>query len=349
MAQWGVVSVRPHLAYSLLYGDGIQATLGQPVTTAIQTFSPGVLFGIGNHWSLDYTPTWTVYSSSAFRDTLDHSASLSGKAGYGDWTFGFSQSFVSASPVLVETGQQTKEDVYITSLTATGSIDQHTFLDLALTQNIRLADAFTSSHEWSTSDFLRYAFSTQLDGSIGFDTGYVDVSAGPNMIYIRPELRVSWKPTNKVSLSVQGGGEHRQFESGGIGAMNSPVYGATLQYQPVETTTLTLGANRDVSPSYFAGQVTRSTGWSAGFQQRLLQEFYFNANYERGTTSYAATQNNVDSGREDRNYEVTARLSTTLLRRGTVAILYQLSHNSSNTALYGFSSRQIGLELGYRF
>jgi hypothetical protein len=349
LAQWGVVSVRPHLSYLLLYGDGIQASLGQPVTTAIQEISPGILLGIGSHWNLDYTPTWTVYSSRAFRDTLDHSATLTGGAGYGDWTFGFSQAYISDSPVLIETGQQTNQQLYSTGLTASGDVGMHMRLDLAINQNIRLADVFSSSREWSTSDFLLYQFTPRLDAGLGFDTGYVNVSKGPDMIYFRPEVRIVWKPADKISISVQGGSERRQFESGGVGAMNNPVYGASLQYKPFESTTLSLGATRDVSASYFADQVTKSTGWSASLQQRLLQQFYLSAIFAHGTTTYVATQNDIVAGRDDQNYEFTLRLSTTLLRRGTVAILYQLSHNSSNMAAYGFSSRQIGLELGYRF
>ena len=349
LAQWGVVSVRPHLFYRLLYGDGIQASLGQPETTAIQELSPGILLGLGTHWNLDYTPSWTVYSNRAFRNTLDHSASLTGGAGYGDWHFGFSQSYVSDNPVLVETGQQTRQDLYATSLTASGHIGPRTLLDLAVSQNVRFADGFAGFREWSTSDFLHYQITSRLDAGIGSEFGYVNMDVGPNMTYVRPEGRITWKPADKIAFTVQGGNERRTFDSGGTGAMTSPVYSASVQYLPVETTTLNFGVNRDLSASYFADEITKSQSWSASLQQRLLQEFYFNAAFSQGKTTYAATRSGLGVGRDDRNYAVTVRLSTTFLRRGSVAILYQLSHNSSNSSVYAFSSRQVGLELGYSF
>jgi hypothetical protein len=43
------------------------------------------------------------------------------------------------------------------------------------------------------------------------------------------------------------------------------------------------------------------------------------------------------------------RLSTTILRKGSIAVLYQNSHDTSNVGGYGFSSQQIGFELSYRF
>jgi hypothetical protein len=349
LAQWGDVSVRPHLSYRLLYGDGLQATSGHPTSTTIQEFSPGILLGLGDHWNLDYTPTWTEYSSKEFRDTLDHYASLAGGTSYGDWTFGFSQNYISNSPVLVETGQQTGQELYATALNTSGHLGMHTLLDLAVSENVRLADAFTGSRELATSDFLHYQFSERLDAGLGFDAGHVRESVGPNMDYVRPEARISWKPTDKISISLQGGNEHRHFDSGGAGSMNSPVYGASVQYQPVETTGLTFGVNRDISVSYIADEITRNSGWTAGVQQRLLKEFYLNATFTHGTTGYVATQTGVGGGRDDRTDALTVRLTTTLFRRGSAAILYDLSHNTSNVSTYRFSSHQVGLELGFRF
>jgi hypothetical protein len=349
LAQWGLVSVRPHLLYRLLYGDGIQSSPGQPVTTAIQQFAPGILFGLGTHWTLDYTPTWTLYSSHAFRNTLDHAVSLLGGTSYGDWTFGFSQGYVSSSPTLVETGQQTRQEIYSTGINASYHLGIRTLLDMAVSQNVRSADTFTSSRDWSTSDWLHYQFSPRLDAAIGLSCGYVNVSAGSDMTYTRPQGQITWKATDKISVNVQGGVENRKFHSGGAGDLNSPVYGASVQYQPVETTRLILGATRDVSASYFENQVIKSTGWNAGLEQRLLQEFYLSVGFAQRKARYVATTNGFTAGRDDQNDSFDVRLRTTFLRRGSIAVLYQINHNSSNFSGYGFSSHQIGLEIGYRF
>jgi hypothetical protein len=335
--------------YRLLYGDGIQRRAGQPQTTTVQHLSPGILFGLGGSWTLDYTPTWTFYSNRAFNDTVDHVVRLGGGTEYQDWVFGFSQSFVSASPPLVETGGQTKQITYGTGLSARRSLGSRTALELSFSQNIRFADRYPDTRQWSNQDWLHYEFSPQLDTAVGLGLGYVDVSPGPDMSYVRPQAQVAWRATDKVSFSLQGGVETRRIHASGAGSMNNPILSASLHYQPVETTTLSLGAHRGVSTSYFSNQVTKNSGWNASLQQRLLGEFFFSAGYGHHKVTYISTTSGFPAGRGDTYDSANFRLSTTFLRHGSIAVLYQIGRNSSNTAGYGFSSHQIGLDVGYRF
>src|SRR5271170_2121787 len=71
IVEWGPIAVYPHLVYQVTYGDGIQAQPGTNSTTWINTVSPGVYFKIGDHWSIDYTPTLAFYSNPLFQDTTD--------------------------------------------------------------------------------------------------------------------------------------------------------------------------------------------------------------------------------------------------------------------------------------
>src|SRR6266446_5839560 len=72
----GPVVIHPHPIYRFLYGNGIQATPGQQQNTAINQITTGVLFAIGSHWTLDYSPTLSYYSDSHFRNTVDQSVGL---------------------------------------------------------------------------------------------------------------------------------------------------------------------------------------------------------------------------------------------------------------------------------
>ena len=347
--QWGMVSFQPSLLYRFLYGDGIQSSPGHNLTTAINAISAGLLFGIGDHWTFDYTPTQTFYSNRAFRNTFDNSLQLNGSTTFENWIFGLSESFVSSSPTLVETGGQTKQKTWLTTANLGYHLNSRMLLDTSVSQNVQSADAFNSSREWSTSDWLHYQFVPQLDTAIGFGAGYVGVSEGSDMTYTRPQAQIGWRPTGKISLNIQGGDEDRKFRSGGLGDLKSPTYGASIQYQPVETTALTFGANRSVAPSYFTSQITRGDGWTAGLDQRLLQEFHLGLSFGQQKTSYLATASDVSAGRDDKVNSLGVRLSTTILRKGSIAVLYQNSHDTSNVGGYGFSSQQIGFELSYRF
>jgi hypothetical protein len=308
-----------------------------------------VTFTLGDHWNLDYTPTWTFYSNNTFRDTFDQAASLAGGYTSADSSAGFSLSYLSASPVLIETGQQTHQVIYATGLNASRRLGSRTLLDMGLSWTDRSADTFTSSRESSVSAMLHYQFSARVNAAAGLSAGYVNVSAGSDMTDTRPQVQIAWRPTDKVSVDAHGGVENRRFRAGGVSDLNNPFYGAAIRYQPVANTALTLGADRVVAPSYFAGLVTETTSWQAGLEQRLLEHFYLSAGFAQGKNSYIATENGVVAGRDDRYYSFNVRLHTTWLRRGTIAVLYQNTHNTSNLSGFGFDSNQIGLEIGYRF
>ena len=346
---WGVVTLHPHFSYRFLYGDGIQANPGQRAITSIHALSPGVLLDIGTHWTLDYTPTQTYYSNSAFKDTLDNAVRLQGGTTFEDWTFQVSQTYVSSSTPLIETARQTNQDTYGTAASALYRFGHQLQLDTSLSYQARFPKAFPSSKESTLGERLHYQFSPHLDSSVNLDFGYVNMSLGSDMSYTRPALQINWKATDKISFDLQGGFENRKFRTGGAKDLNSPTFGASIQYQPFTTTTVSIAANRGVTVSYFTSQITRSTSWTLNFQQRLLQHYYLSAGYSGQDSTYVTTDPTVAAGRADRSNSFNVRVTTTFFQRATFAILYQNSHNNSNNTGFGYTSSQVGFELGYRY
>jgi hypothetical protein len=348
--QWGPVDLHPHASYSLSYGDGIQSAPGHGVVTIINEISPGLLFNIGRHWSLDYTPTWRFYSNKQLQDTLDHNVRLAGWAAYEDWVLGLSQGYVTSSAPLVQTGTQTFQESYSTALTASYRFNSKVSADLAVSQNFASAQGFTSYREWSTMDWLNYQLWPRLNVALGAGFGYVNLNVGTDMTYEDYQGRVSWRATDKVSFQANAGLEDRQFLGGGAPDLINPIFGLSLVYQPVEVTTFTLAANRSVSASYFQNLVTENTGVNVGLSQRLFKKVYLGLTGSYARASYIATASNaVFAGRVDDYYSFGARLSSVFLKRGSIALFYQYTDDSSSQAGYTFSSKQVGLELGYKF
>jgi hypothetical protein len=97
--------------------------------------------------------------------------------------------------------------------------------------------------------------------------------------------------------------------------------------------------------------VTESTSISAGLHQRLLGKLYLDLNGGYGnTTSHASTL--APAAANIGNYDSTffgARLSTALLKRGSVAVFYSVNYNSSGAAFYNYTTTMVGLELSYRY
>jgi hypothetical protein len=276
-------------------------------------------------------------------------ADLNGGIAYGDWTFGFSQDFSRSSSPLVETGQQTNQETYSTRINASDHLGSRTAFEMSVSQDVRFAETFMNTREWSTQEWLHYEFSPRLDAAIGLGYGYVGISPGPDMTYWKPDVQITWKATDKIAFNVQGGVERRKSRAIDAKVLTNPILNAAVLYQLTETTSFSFSASRAVAVSYFANDVTVSTGWNAAVQQRLLGKLQLSVGAGQQRVSYVPVINSLSPGRSDRYDSFNVSLSTTFLRRGSVSIFYQISRNSSNVVVYGLSSHQVGLQVGYRF
>ena len=357
LLRWGPLTAQTHLLYRASYGDGLQAIPGQQSKTFINEVDPGVLFQLGSHWTLDYTPMLTFYSSSAFRDTFDNSVTLTGATTYEDWSLGLSQSYASSSDPLIETASQLDQDTYSTSLSATRQLGTQTSLELGASQNFRLlgntvpGEQLADTRSWATMDWLNYQFWSRFGAAIGAGFGYDNVSVGSDMTSEQLQGRITWVVVNKLSFVLSGGAEDRQFLSPGVPDLISPVFSLSAQYSPFEVTTLSLSASHSVSPSFFADQVTESTSISAGLHQRLLGRLFLDLSGGYANSTYhSSSLTPATSGLS--NYDTTfisAQLSAPFLKRGSAAIFCSVNYNSSGAAIYDYTTTQVGLQLSYRY
>jgi hypothetical protein len=344
LVKLGPVSVRPHALYRFMYGDGIPAGGLNRVHTTIQDFSPGLLLGLYDHWSLDYTPTWSFYSSRAFKNVLNHDVRLLGGASYENWTFGLSQDYSLTSEPLVETGTQTELENFSTGLAASYRFNSKMWVDLGVNQTIVSTEGFNSYREWSTPDWLNYEFHPRLNAGLGLELGYVDMDIGPNMLYERYLGRVQWRATDKVSFRVSGGVEDRQFLDSNQGDELSPIAGVAVQYEPFDVTRLSLNVDNTVTPAYVTSGSTETTAIMGDLNQRLLGFLFLDLGGGYRRVRYVGS-----APRTDDFYVFNARLSCNFLKRGRAAAFYQYSKNDSTEADFSFNSNQVGFELGFYY
>lgn len=355
LLEWGPLSFRPHFLYRFIYGDGIPAAPGEQRKTAIHEIYPGLLIGIGQRWHLDYTPGLRYYSSQEFEDSLDHTVSLTGTARYEDWEFGLTQGYATSSQPLIETGAQTDQENFNTGLTAARQLNSELSLELGVSQAFRFVgeDAavgqLSDSRTWSTMNWLNRRFSEQFGAALGLGFAYDDVGIGSDMTSEQLQGRINWRPGDKLTLTLSGGADLRQFLDSGADTVVNPIYALSAQYQLFEPTTLTLSGARTVSASYFADQLTEATTISLAVRQRVLTHFFIDLGGGYGNSSYSSTTAIGDVNRDDDHFFFDARLGVELLRRGTIALFYRHTENSSNETLYDVSSDQFGVEIGYRF
>lgn len=364
--QWGQLTLHPHLDYQFLYGSGIDSSPGHGQDSIVQTFAPGMLMKLGDHWSLDYTPTMKFYSASDLQNTLDHSVQLAWGMDYHNWALSASQNYVTTSDPIVETAAQTSEEIYTTIFNANYQISDKMSLALGLNQDFteigsgistnNYLQSLASSRSWSSMDWLNYAIWPRLSFGLGVGFGYNQQDGSPDSINEQCQAQVKWRATDKISFQLGGGIQDQQYLTGGAGDLLTPIFSAAVQYQPFKHTQLSLSASRVISPSYFQGQDTETTVISTDLKQSLLGKLDLDLNGSYGSTRYVSTLFGLATSRSDDLYSVSVRLSYPFAKRGTVSVLYQYSTDSSTQSGFlsagtgfGYTSRQIGFEIGYRY
>jgi len=347
--KWGPLTLRPHPYYQFLYADGLQSGTNNSVHSVIQTVSAGVLLQMGSHWALDYSPLWSFYSNHEFSNAFGQTASLMGGTSYKDWALGLSQSYSDTSSPTAATASQTRTTSYATALNGSYAMNSKMSLDLTLNQQFESADQFSSYNEWSTLDWLNYQFWPRFSAGLGVGGGYVDESSSPDITFQQFQGRILWRASDKISLQLAGGVKVLQFLSGDAAPLVNPIFGATIQYQPFEQTRFSVTGSRTVSSSYLQNQVTENMGVTADLNQRLLGKLFLDLSGGYQLVKYVSSVNTSSSSRQDDLYTFNAQLSRAFLKRGTIAVLYQLSEDNSSQAGYSFTSHQVGFQISYTY
>jgi hypothetical protein len=364
LVHWGFIHFYPFIVYDISYGNNLQSAPGQHADTLINAVTPGLIIRLGDHWTLNYTPTLRFYSSSQFNNAVDQIVNLTGLTTYQDWSFRFFQGYAETSQPLIETASQLNQTVYSTFLGASHTLGSHLSLDLGVNQSFRFVDegqqlgfaATTQTLEWSTMDWVDYLFAPRLSAGIGAGFTYDDVTPGPDMTSEQFQGRVSWTATDKFAFVVSGGVDYRQFVSSPAPNLLSPLFSGSVQYHLFENTILSLTASTSVSPSYYADAISQSTSVIGGLHQRLLKHLSLDVNGGYTSTSYNQTSSAFNTAGVN-NYDSTSfnvRLSTILFKSVYAALYYQqtfiLSNSGgANAALFNYTTMQGGLTLSYHF
>jgi hypothetical protein len=349
LIHWGPFGVRPLADYSLIYETGMQVAPGHAISTYLQTVSTGVDVDVGDNWRFDYAASWLSYSHGGLQDSFNQRAGAQGKLARKTWMTAFTEDYSAMTTVLVETARQTKQQTSSTEGKFIWFPVSQFSADFTATQKLTFAERLADTLEWSGTPSVSYHPTQDIGLGIAVADGYVLVYHGPDLRYVRPSARASWQLTSKTMFSADVGQDVWRF-NGSRGGETKTVYyrgGATLN--PFEHTSLILTVQQSNAAVPFKAQLSKTQGSSLFLQQRLLGHLQLAVGIDQQKNRYIADLDGLPTVRSDSLLTYSGNLSLSVLRRGSVGILYRYTKNSSNLPGFGFITRQVGLEVSFHY
>jgi hypothetical protein len=362
--QAGLLNVHAGLSYSFVYGTGIEDAPGQHSATVDQVVSPNLVVNVGSHWTLNYSAALNFYSaSSGLGDSTGQSVSLLWSAFYHDWALEFSQGYSFSDTPLIETGTQTKEEAYVTTLSASHQLVGNLSLVVGLNQSFTIDDPFDDVDEWSGNVALNYQLSQKLQIGLNFGGGYDEASQSPAMTSETYSAVLMFRPTIKTTVKLSAGLEDESFDAAGVPSSITPIFSASIMRQLLPHTRLSLSAGRSISPSFFSNQVYTVTSVGIGLQQQLTRKLNLSVTGGYSDSSYQAIQPGVlpqyylgaptTSALQVTRHDVTTDIGISLAYafrpRWNGSVSYSYSENSSSQGNYSYSSSQFTVQVNYRY
>jgi hypothetical protein len=288
---------------------------------------------------------------------------LTGFAASGDWSFNLAQSYALTDDPLIETGTQTDQEVYSTTLNAAYRMGSKLSLQFGASQIFRFTSDFDNVETWSGSSGFNYQFIPQLGMGISLAGGYNALSEGSSMPFESVQGTMNFRPGEKLSLTLSGGVEEMQFVDPSAPPLLTPIFSGNLQYQLFPSTVINLIGSRSSNPSYFGNQVEVATRVAASISQQFSKKWSaaLNAGYSTEPLTsivpaplprYFLGVPPTTSLVEDEEQNSTSygiRLTYAVVERATISLFYTINDNSTGQANYSYSSHQVGLSLTYRF
>lgn len=360
---YGNVSLHPHLIARWAYATGLPAAGGKDVSSTTSTYSPGLRVDAGEHWTLDYTPVWTLYSAREMNDSVDHALALSGAGTIAESPVQITGNYSTTSSILFETGQQTKQTNFGTQVQASRTFFNKIGFQTVEGMTNRTGDGVPGARTWSSMNSLVAGFSRKLQAGVGLGAGYDDLAGRPDTSSYSYMGRVNWIPTTKLKLTLDAGVESRHSRASGAGSdLHNPIANVALSYQPFDVTTLTLAHSQTVTNSFFVNQVTESSNLSLSWQQRLLGRLFLSTTYTHADSKFESVGGPSVPvtpppafplislpGRKDTTNGINVALTTQLFKRLDVSAGYQRNANHSSQTGFTATSTQYSFGLGCRY
>jgi len=351
-----------------VYDDNINISSFQRTSDLYTVIEPGIHLGFGdsaggfNYLTFDYVASVYFFAQQTERDTVEHLIRLAAQHDFGHLVLGISEdvrildgtslnnlSNTTGVQANTDVGGPSQENTYTTTVNATYDLTGKLFLSGQASYAISDYATLISSQVTSGNIYINYVYSPKLVVGVG-TTGGVNSSDGQTSdeTFEQMNVRINYIVSGKVSLSLSGGLEFRQF--GGGGNSISPVYEIAGTYRPFENTLITVaGSRRTVSSASLAGQDYTDTNLSLTFSQRLFNRVTLSLGVGYTNSDYLSATNGAATARSDDYFYIEPSIDLDITRYWSIGCYYLYRQDSSTLALFSFYDNQFGVRSSLTF
>jgi hypothetical protein len=344
-----------------VYDDNVNISSANRVADWYTVIEPGIHLGFGdsaggfNYLSFDYIASAYFFAEQTERNGVEHLIHLAAQHDFGHLILGLSEdvrildgtnlnSLSNTTGVQANTdvGRASRSNTYNTVLTGSYDLTGKLFLSGQASYAVSDYETLISSHVASGNLFINYVYSPKLVIGVGA-TGGVNSSDGPTSdeTFEQMNVRANYIVSGKISLSISGGIEFRQF---GGGDSVSPVYEIAGSYRPFENTIINIaGSRHTVSSASLAGQDYSETSISLTFSQRLVSRVNFSFGIGYTNSNYLSASTGDSTARSDDYFYIEPAVDLSVTRYWSIGFYYLYRQDSSTFALFSFYDNQFGL------
>ena len=303
----------------------------------------------GNYLDAYYAPSGSIYADHSSEDYINQDLELFYQHRFSRLTLSLDQSYVKDTATSISIGNLVTSDVYTTNLKADYAYSDKLDITSNVSQVFTDYDTalYTSSGEWVNDDYFLYKWDEKLSFGFGPKFGFLSFAGAPLQTYQQFLPRLQYAYSDKLTFSLAGGLEYRQYNQQGEGDLLTGIFDFAGTYHPWLDTTLSISGSRHYVPAYgFIGDDYLATSVGINGRQKFLKNFSFNLGVGYENDDYLVA-NSGFSGvtREDNYVFITTGLDWNPNAWLLVSGGYKYQNDSSNFHAFSFDDNQLDLSV----
>lgn len=341
------------LVTSLAYDDNIFQSSDDETSSFVAQVEPSVGWTAGERdkaWvRLAYEGAAVIYLTRQEDSRIDHRFVVEGEFKEKNITLAYSARWARlGSPSADIGGASDRDDWGIraeVSYTPKGKVTYQVFAERSAVDQVE--SAFFDFFQSSGGVAAQYRHSPKTEVELAYRFGRVEVDGAGTQTFHRFGTQALWRPRPKLSVSLEGGIEYRNYESG---SGFDPYLAARVDWTPRPKTALYLEAyRREEASAGVEGENFDVTGIRAGVTQQLSGGWIASFEVGRETADYFGIAGLPESGREDTITFLRPSLRYSLGEGSELVLLYQWTRSDSTDPDFGFDNQQLAVSMNYQF